>query len=130
MEAASIGRLDNTGIIRGENNGISARGRIAGLNNRGTLQGDSGAGVSLGSGGRLENSGRITGGNKARGIFARGAVDLLVNKSDGTIEGKPGILIDSARTGHTTIDHAPVCCAHLTGRPATPQRSAGAAGIG
>ena len=104
--AASIGNLDNTGRIAGGDNGILARGAINTLTNSGTIEGKTGAGLSLGAGGRLENSGRIAGGKTARGIFARGAIELLLNKKGGTIEGKTGILVERARAGDTTIDHA------------------------
>ena len=104
--AASIGRLDNAGRIAGGDNGILARGAINTLTNSGTIEGKTGAGLSLGAGGRLENSGRIAGGKTARGIFARGAIELLLNKKGGTIEGKTGILVERARAGNTTIDHA------------------------
>ena len=104
--AAAIGNLDNTGRIAGGDNGILARGAINTLTNSGTIEGKTGAGLSLGAGGRLENSGRIAGGKTARGIFARGAIELLLNKKGGTIEGKTGILVERARAGDTTIDHA------------------------
>ena len=106
IEAADIDRLDNTGMIRGGDNGISARSRITNLNNRGTIRGSTGAGLSLGSGGRLLNSGLITGGARAHGIRARGAIDLLQNQGSGIIEGQTGVEINPTQAGATTIDNA------------------------
>lgn len=105
----TIGTLVNqrNGTISGGRNGIRAA-FIQTLSNHGTIRGDTGAGLSLGSGGRLENSGRITGGPRAHGIRARGAIDLLQNKGGGTIEGKTSVEIDPARAGATTIDNAGV----------------------
>ena len=104
-----IGTLINqqNGTISGGRNGIRAA-FIQTLSNHGTIRGSTGAGLSLGSGGRLENSGRITGGPKAHGIRARGAIDLLQNKGGGLIEGRIGVEIDPARAGETTIDNAGV----------------------
>ena len=133
VDAEAITFLENSGTISGagDKSGLYARGRIETLinqrngtisggrngiraafiqtlSNHGTIRGGSGAGLSLGSGGRLLNSGRITGGPRAHGILARGAIDLLQNKGSGTIEGKTGVEINPARAGQTTIDNAGV----------------------
>ena len=103
----TIGTLVNqrNGTISGGRNGIRAA-FIQTLSNHGTIRGSTGAGLAPGSGGRLENSGLITGGPRAHGIHARGAIDLLQNKGGGIIEGRIGVAIDPARAGATTIDNA------------------------
>ena len=105
ISAAAIDLLDNSGTISGGRNGIQAA-FIQTLRNHGTIRGGAGAGLSLGSGGRLQNSGLITGGARAHGIRARGAIDLLQNRGGGIIEGQTGVEIDPTRAGETTIDNA------------------------
>ena len=131
VDAAAIGTLENNGMITGarDKSGLYARGTIGTLvnqrngtisggrngiratfiqtlSNHGTIRGSTGAGLAPGSGGRLENSGLITGGPRAHGIHARGAIDLLQNNGGGIIEGRIGVAIDPARAGATTIDNA------------------------
>ena len=108
LSAQRIGTLINqqNGMISGGRNGIRAA-FIQTLNNHGTIRGATGAGLSLDSGERLENSGLITGGARARGILALGAIDLLQNRGGGIIEGQTGVDINSTRAGgETTIDNA------------------------
>ena len=109
LRAQLIGTLINqqNGTISGGLNGIQAA-FIQTLSNRGTIRGASGAGLSLGSGGRLQNSGLITGGAGAHGILARGAIELLQNRGSGIIEGQTGVEINPTRAGQTTIDNAGV----------------------
>ena len=105
ISAAAIDLLDNSGMISGGRNGIQAA-FIQTLRNHGTIRGSAGAGLAPGSGGRLQNSGLITGGAGAHGIRARGAIDLLQNRGGGIIEGQTGVEIKPARAGETTIDNA------------------------
>ena len=107
--AQRIGTLINqqNGQISGGLNGIQAA-FVQTLSNHGTIRGATGAGLSLGSGGggRLRNSGLITGGAGAHGIRARGAIDLLQNQGSGIIEGQTGVAINPTQAGETTIDNA------------------------
>ena len=107
LRAQRIGTLINqqNGMISGGLDGIQAA-FIQTLSNRGTIRGSTGAGLSLGSGGRLQNSGLITGGARAHGIRARGAIDLLQNQGSGIIEGQTGVEINPTQAGATTIDNA------------------------
>ena len=107
LRAQRIGTLNNqqNGLISGGLNGIQAA-FIQTFSNRGTIQGSAGAGLSLGSGGRLRNSGLITGGPRAHGILAGGAIDRLQNEGSGIIEGQTGVEINPTRAGETTIDNA------------------------
>ena len=107
--AQRIGTLINqqNGQISGGLNGIQAA-FIQTLSNHGTIRGATGAGLALGSrgGGRLRNSGLITGGAGAHGIRAGGAIDLLQNSGSGIIEGQTGVAINPTRAGDSTIDNA------------------------
>lgn len=105
ITASAIDLLDNSGMIMGARNGIQAA-FIQTLGNQGTIRGSAGAGLALGSGGRLQNSGLITGGARAHGILAGGAIDLLQNQASGIIEGQTGVAINPTRAGQTTIDNA------------------------
>ena len=105
ISASAIDLLDNSGMIMGARNGIQAA-FIQTLSNQGTIRGSTGAGLSLASGGRLRNSGLITGGARAHGIRASGAIDLLQNRGGGIIEGQTGVEINPTRAGETTIDNA------------------------
>ena len=107
LRAQRIGTLNNqqNGLISGGLNGIQAA-FIQTLSNQGTIRGSAGAGLSLGSGGRLRNSGLITGGARAHGIRASGAIDLLQNEGSGIIEGQTGVEISPTKAGQTTIDNA------------------------
>ena len=91
ITAASIGRLENSGRIKGASgNGISVTGRITTLINKGTGEISGGAeAISAASIGRLENSGKIKGGAEGNGInVATGAIDNLENS--GEISGGAG----------------------------------------
>ncbi len=91
ITAASIGRLENSGKIKGASgNGISVTGRLTTLINKGTGEISGGAeAISAASIGRLENSGKIKGGAEGNGInVATGAIDNLENS--GEISGGAG----------------------------------------
>ena len=107
--AQRIGTLINqqNGQISGGLNGIQAA-FVQTLSNHGTIRGATGAGLALGSrgGGRLRNSGLITGGARAHGILAGGAIDLLQNSASGIIEGQTGVAINPTQAGDSTIDNA------------------------